>query len=72
MAHVILPIVICLAALVIGLLVGYILRKSIGEKTIGNAEAKAANMLLDAEKNAENIKKELNLAHKYIPFIISK
>ena len=64
MAHVILPVVICLAALVIGLLVGYILRKSIGEKTIGNAEAKAANMLLDAEKNAENIKKELILEAK--------
>ncbi|MBQ1288798.1 MAG: ribonuclease Y [Erysipelotrichaceae bacterium] len=64
MAHVILPVVICLAALVIGLLVGYILRKSIGEKTIGNAEAKAANILLDAEKNAENIKKELILEAK--------
>jgi len=64
MAHVILPVVICLAALVVGLLVGYILRKSIGEKTIGNAEAKAANILLDAEKNAENIKKELILEAK--------
>ena len=64
MTHVILPVVICLAALVVGLLVGYILRKSIGEKTIGNAEAKAANMLLDAEKNAENIKKELILEAK--------
>ena len=64
MTHVILPVVICLAALVIGLLVGYILRKSIGEKTIGNAEAKAANILLDAEKNAENIKKELILEAK--------
>ena len=64
MTHVILPVVICQAALVIGLLVGYILRKSIGEKTIGNAEAKAANILLDAEKNAENIKKELILEAK--------
>ncbi len=64
MAHVILLVVIYLAALVVGLLVGYILRKSIGEKTIGNAEAKAANILLDAEKNAENIKKELVLEAK--------
>ncbi|MDO4869816.1 MAG: ribonuclease Y [Bacillota bacterium] len=64
MAHVILPIVVCLAALIIGLLVGYILRKSIGEKTIGNAEAKAMNLIADAEKNAENIKKELVLEAK--------
>ncbi len=37
---------------VIGLLVGYILRKSIGEKTIGNAETTAKNMILDAENRA--------------------
>ena len=64
MAHVIIPIVVGLAALLIGLLVGYILRKSIGEKTIGNAETKAKNMLLDAEKNAESIKKEIVLEAK--------
>jgi uncharacterized protein YneF (UPF0154 family) len=45
MASVIITIVVGLAALLIGLLVGYILRKSIGEKTIGNAETKARNML---------------------------
>jgi len=48
MASIIIPVVVGLAALLIGLLVGYILRKSIGEKTIGNAETKAKNMLLDA------------------------
>ena len=56
MTHIIIPVVVGLAALLIGLLVGYILRKSIGEKTIGNAETKAKNMLLDAEKNAEEAK----------------
>ena len=64
MASVIITIVVGLAALLIGLLVGYILRKSIGEKTIGNAETKARNMLLDAEKNAESIKKEIVLEAK--------
>ena len=64
MASVIITIVVGLAALLIGLLVGYILRKSIGEKTIGNAETKAKNMLLDAEKNAESIKKEIVLEAK--------
>ena len=64
MTSVIITIVVGLAALLIGLLVGYILRKSIGEKTIGNAETKARNMLLDAEKNAESIKKEIVLEAK--------
>ena len=41
MVSIILMIVIGLVMLVIGILVGYILRKSIGEKTIGNAEQKA-------------------------------
>ena len=64
MANIIIPIVVGLIALVLGLLVGYILRKSIGEKTIGNAETTARNMLLDAEKNAENIRKEVVLEAK--------
>ncbi|MDO4175924.1 MAG: ribonuclease Y [Bacillota bacterium] len=64
MANVIIPVVVGLIALIIGLLVGYILRKSIGEKTIGNAETKARNMILDAEKNAENIRKEVVLEAK--------
>lgn len=64
MASIIITVVVGIVALVIGLLVGYILRKSIGEKTIGNAETKAKNMLLDAEKNAENIRKEVVLEAK--------
>ena len=60
----IIPVVVGLVALLIGLLVGYILRKSIGEKTIGNAETKARNMILDAEKNAESIRKEIVLDAK--------
>ena len=35
----------------------YVLRKSIGEKTIGNAEQKAKNLILDAENRAETLKK---------------
>ena len=61
---VILPIIIGVVALAIGILVGYILRKSIGEKTIGNAETKARNMILDAENRAETIRKELVLEAK--------
>ena len=64
MVSIILIIVIGLVMLVIGILVGYILRKSIGEKTIGNAEQKAKNMILDAENRAETVKKELVLEAK--------
>lgn len=59
-----LSVLIPVIAAVIGVFVGYILRKSIGEKTIGNAELKAKNLVLDAEKNAEAAKKEKILEAK--------
>ncbi len=57
-------IVICAAALALGILVGYILRKNIGEKAIGSAEQKARNLILDAENKSETIKKEITLEAK--------
>lgn len=57
-------IIICVVVLVIGLLIGYILRKNIGEKAIGSAEQKAKNLILDAEKKSETIKKEITLEAK--------
>ena len=51
-------------ALAVGLLIGYVLRKSLGEKEIGSAEQKAQNMLLEAEIQAENAKKEKILEAK--------
>jgi len=51
-------------ALAVGLLIGYVLRKSLGEKEIGSAEQKAQNMLLEAETQAENAKKEKILEAK--------
>lgn len=51
-------------ALIIGLLVGYILRKNIAEKTIGSAETTAKNLILDAETRAEAIQKEMKLEAK--------
>ena len=52
---------VCIA---IGVLAGYILRKTVGEKTIGNAEQTAKNMILDAEKEADTIKKEIAIEAK--------
>lgn len=46
-------------ALALGLLIGYILRKSLSEKAIGSAEQTAKNMILDAEKKAEKIEKQI-------------
>ncbi|MDR1797946.1 MAG: ribonuclease Y [Clostridiales Family XIII bacterium] len=51
-------------AAAVGVLFGYIIRKNIGAKTIGNAEQTAKNMILDAEKRAESIKKEQVLEAK--------
>ncbi|MBR2559712.1 MAG: ribonuclease Y, partial [Firmicutes bacterium] len=57
-------VIFCLIALVLGLLIGYILRKNLGEKTIGSAEQKAKNLILDAEKRADTIEKEIALEAK--------
>ena len=47
-----------------GLLIGYIIRKTIGEKAIGSAEQKAKNLILDAENKSETIKKEITIEAK--------
>ena len=61
---IIVAIIVGILALAIGLLVGYILRKNIAEKTIGSAETKARTLVLDAENKAETIKKEMTLEAK--------
>ncbi|MCL1982908.1 MAG: ribonuclease Y [Clostridiales bacterium] len=53
-----------LIALAFGLLVGYILRKTVGEKAIGSAEQKAKNLILDAENRSATIKKEITIEAK--------
>lgn len=50
--------------LIVGLLLGYSVRKRVGEKEIGSAEQKAQNIILDAESSAENLKKEKVLEAK--------
>lgn len=62
MPSTILAVIIGVIALAIGILAGYILRKSLGEKAIGSAETKARNIILDAENKSETIKKEITLA----------
>ena len=52
------------AALVIGVFAGFLVRKSIGEKKIGSAEAEAKRILEDGQKAAEAKKKELVLEAK--------
>ena len=64
MSPIIIWIIVCIVLLAVGLLVGYILRKNIGEKAIGSAEQKARNLILDAEKKSETIKKEITLEAK--------
>lgn len=64
MTGTILAVIVGIIALVVGVLVGYILRKGVGEKAIGSAEQKARNLILDAENKSETIKKEIALEAK--------
>lgn len=56
--------VLILVALVLGIIIGYIIRKSTAEKKILSAELKAKNLILDAENKSETIKKEVVLEAK--------
>lgn len=64
MESIVVKIIIAVVALAIGVLIGYIIRKSVGEKAIGSAELKAKNLILDAENRAETIRKEYILEAK--------
>jgi len=64
MTDTVLAIVVGVIGLALGVLVGYILRKTVGEKTIGGAEQTAKNLILDAENKAETIKKEIAIKAK--------
>ncbi|HHX92499.1 MAG TPA: ribonuclease Y [Clostridiales bacterium] len=57
-------IIIGIAALLAGLLIGYLIRKNQAEKTIGSAETMAKNLILDAENRSETIKKEIVIEAK--------
>ncbi len=51
--------IICIAvAALAGILIGFVLRRSIAESKIGSAEKEAKRILTDAEKSAETKKKE--------------
>ncbi len=69
-----LPIAIALiaAALVVGLAVGFIIRKILAEKKLGSAEEQARKILEDAIKNAESAKKESIISAKEEIFQLKK
>ncbi|MBO7196215.1 MAG: ribonuclease Y [Clostridia bacterium] len=60
------------AALVVGLVIGFIIRKMGAEKKIGSAEEQAKKILEDAIKNAENAKKESIISAKEEIFQLKK
>lgn len=60
----VISVIVCFIALILGGLIGYIYRKNVGERIIGNAEQKAQNMILDAEKKSDTIRKEIILEAK--------
>ncbi len=58
MEKVLIPVIVGIVALVIGILVGFLIRKKIGEAKIGSAEAEAKRILDEGAKQAEAKKKE--------------
>ncbi|MBQ2678449.1 MAG: DUF3552 domain-containing protein, partial [Firmicutes bacterium] len=64
MPDIVIYIIVGAVCLILGLLIGYILRKALGEKAIGSAEQKAQNLILDAENKAQTIKKEVLIEAK--------
>ena len=70
--NLILAIGLMIAALAIGVAIGFILRKMGAEKKIGSAEEQARKILEDAIKNAENAKKESIISAKEEIFQLKK
>ncbi len=56
--------VLIIVALLIGIPIGYMWRKSRAESKIGSAEQQAMNLIHDAQNQSETIKKELRLEAK--------
>ena len=64
MEKILIPIIVGVASLAIGALVGFLIRKKIGEAKIGSAEAEAKRILEEGAKNADAKKKEAILEAK--------
>ena len=60
----IMTVLVSIVVLIVGIAIGYVLRKSFSEKVIGSAEQQAQNMILDAQNTVENLKKEKVLEAK--------
>lgn len=60
----IITVIVAIGVGALGVLGGYIYRKNVVERTIGSAEQKARNLILDAENRSETIKKEVTLEAK--------
>ena len=72
MIKIYLAIALIAVALVVGLAVGFIIRKILAEKKLGSAEDQARKILEDAIKSAESAKKESIIAAKEEIFQLKK
>ncbi len=64
MEQILIPIVVGVVALAVGILVGFLCRKKIGEAKIGSAETEAKRILEESAKDADARKKEVLLEAK--------
>lgn len=59
MKDILIPVLVGIVALVVGILIGYIMRKKTAEKKIGSAEAEAERIVSEAVKTGEAKRKEM-------------
>ena len=64
MKDVIIPLIVGAACLIVGVVIGFLLRKHFAEKEIGSAETEATRIINDAIKAGETKKREAVLEAK--------
>jgi len=64
MEKIVIPVIAAVVAMAIGILIGFLIRKKIGEAKIGSAEIEAKRILEESTKSAEAKKKEALLEAK--------
>ncbi len=69
---ILIPVIVGIAAAAVGIVIGFIIRKTIAEKKLGSAEEQARHILEDAIKNAESAKKESIISAKEEIFQMKK
>ena len=64
MSNIIIPIITGIVCLAVGVIIGFLYRKSVAEKEIGSAETEATRIINEAIKAGETKKREIHTRGK--------